>query len=469
MASQPAVKTAPVRQSGPSQGPSRKGSKPRVYDYSRYRVTIQKPEEFAAYLAGYPNKSGLALYIYRLLPKIDFGLIGMKEHTIRKVFELEQMNPEWVAREFGRGRYSFKLNDKLRDKGQTEVCSMVFEVTDPEREPVYDVRTLCLGAPENIDEINRLLEKGALIRDAAGQPRVRTERDGPMNGAAPAAVVTGSEDLIGREVVGKLILNMVEKGQQSPAQMLNQSIEIARLLRPENPQSSFTAEAVAELVIAKLGNGAVKGRAPLDPFDAWERIEAFLSKAGGGRAAAAVVAGGGSTTETMLAGVSEVLKGVAVVIPQIITGIDFIQKQKMRLAVSVNRTAGAPHQQHAPASNGAANGGGMGEQPVMTMAEKIEEIAQLAFLKMGEGMNGFDFAAYICQWHPGGLDVYRFLEPHGPVGVLGLLAMNPAAAPICNDPEKRPQLEKFLDDLFSYDPDGSAADESDEEGAAASA
>lgn len=464
MATQPAVKTAPVRQSGPAQLAPRKGARARIYDYTRYRVTIPKPEDFAQYLSGYPNKSGLALYIYRLLPKIDFGLIGVKEHTIRKVFEPEQMTPDWVAGEFGRGRYSFKLQDKLRDKGQTEVCSMVFDVTDPEREPVYDVRTLCLGAQENIDEINRLLEKGALIRDAAGQPRVRTERDGPVSGTAPVIVSSGDGDLIGRDVVGKLLISMVEKGSQSPAAMLNQSIEIAKLLRPESPQSAFTAEAVADIVLAKMGRG--NGRPPLDPFDAWERIEAFLAKAGGGARAVGAVAAvaGGSTTEGVLAGVTEVLKGAAVVIPQIIHGLEFLENQKMRLAVSVNRTAGAP-QNNAPANGTPVV---VDIQP-MSMIEKIEEVAQLAFLKMGEGMSGFDFAAYLCQWHPGGLEVYSFLEPHGAVGTLGLLAMNPAAAPLCNDPEKRPQLEKFLDDFFSYDPVGSAGEEEDESAAAASA
>jgi hypothetical protein len=445
MAVQPTVKTAP---SVPVRAP-RAASK-RTFDYSRFRLTLSKPDEFAAYLGGYPQKGGLQLYIYRLQPKIDFGLIGRKEHTIRQTFEVSEMNPDFVAREFGRGKYQFKLNDKMREKGQTEVCNMVFTIDDPELEPVYDVRTLCLGAPENLDEINRLIEKGALIRDANNVPRIRTERDGPARSEpGPVTLSGGRDEIISREFVGQALLKLITQSTQNPSDMLTQVISMAKLIRPE---SSAAPAMTVEQIIA-----LVDRQRAVDPFTNWERVQGFLDKARG--AVGSVVTA--STSESSLAGISEVLKGAAVVIPQVIAGIDFLQKQRARLAVQVNGPGTA--RTSAP---GADNNGGMDQRPQQqprTMADRIGEVAQLGYMKMREGLSGFDFAAYICQWHEGGLEVFKFLEPNGPVGFIGLMTMDPRAAAILNDPVERPQLEKFLTEFFNFDPDP-GDEEDDEEG-----
>lgn len=437
MASQAAVKTAPAGIPTGGKIPAsraRTATGTRTFDYSRSRLEITRPEDFTPYLAGYPAKSGLQLYMYRLKPKIDFALIGVKEHTIRKVFEVDDMNLEYMRREFGRGKYQWKLNDKMRDRGQTEVCSMTFDITDPELEPIYDVRTLCLGAPENIDEINRLIEKGVLLRDQNGMPRLRTDRDTP---AQAVSVSSSPGELIGRDFITQALLKLITSGTQNPADMMKQSIDIARLLRPETPASSgLTADQILDLIDKRLSMGRTD-----DPFSAWERIESFLAKARGG--AAAVV--GAATADGTLAGISDVLKSAAVVIPQVIQGIDFLQKQRMRLNVTINETPGGP---------GRVDNGNV---PQSTLADRIGEVCQLGFQKMTDGITGFDYAAYVCQFHAGGLEVYRWLEARGTAGVLGLLVMNPQAGPLLADPPQRAQLEIFLNDFFTYDPDGTGA------------
>lgn len=455
MATQSTVKTAGNRQQNGSPLRPPRGKSVRIFDYSRYRNQLSKPDDFAHYLAGYPDKMGLLAYIYRLKPKIDFSLIGLKEHTIRKTASLEEMTPEWLAQNFGRGKYQLKLNDAHRDKGQTEVCSITFDIDDPEREPIYDVRTLCLGAPDNIDEINRQLEKGVLLRDPAGQPRLRTERDGPAGPPVAPVAPAGSTDLVSRDVIGAVLLKLINQGTQNPHDMVEQSIQIAKLLRPESIAPALSADQVAEVVLAKLGRNHSRDE---DPFQTWERIESFIAKTRGTVPATSAVAGGG---DNMLAGVSDVLKSAAVLIPQIIQGVDFLQKQKARLEVSIERRAPGAGQP----------GPGAPAPAPMSMVDRIAEIAELAFIKIGEGINGFDFAAFVCQWHPGGLEVYRFLEPHGAVGVLGLFAMNPQAAPILADETKRLQLEKFLSEFFSYEPEdsGEAEDSSDAPGPVAAA
>lgn len=97
----------------------------------------------------------------------------------------------------------------------------------------------------------------------------------------------------------------------------------------------------------------------------------------------------------------------------------------------------------------------------MTLEQRIEQIARIGFDRMNEGVTGFDFAAWVCNFHPGGLEVYRFLEPGGPVGLISLAAMNPATRPLVNDPATRAQLETFLTDFFSFDPDGGASAEAE--------
>jgi hypothetical protein len=456
MATQPAVKTASTRQEKTTPAPRGRAPKSRIFDYSRYRLQLSNPDDFALYVRDYPDPSGLLAYIYRGKPKIDFGLISQKEHTIRKTANVEEMMPQWITENFGRGKYQVKLNDTNRDKGQTEVCTINYTIDDPERPPIYDVRTLCLGAPENIDEINRLLEQGVLLRDPAGVPRLRTERDGPARPDPPAAAPAGSGDLVSRDVMGQVLLKLITQGTQNPKDMMEQSISIAKLLAPQTPQLSV--DQIAEMVASRLG--ATVGRAQdQDPFTAWERMEAFIAKARGPIAVTGGAAAGSGNE--MLGGFTELLKAAAQVIPEIIRGVDYLQKQRAGLQITVERRP--PVRAQSPGAPGAPL-----EGDEMNLVARITEVAELAFVKISEGMNGFDFAAYVCNWHPGGLEVFRFLEPKGAVGVLGLLSMNPQAAPILNDPEKRPQLEKFLDEFFSYDPDGVSADEDSPPSAVAS-
>ena len=101
----------------------------------------------------------------------------------------------------------------------------------------------------------------------------------------------------------------------------------------------------------------------------------------------------------------------------------------------------------------------------MTVEQRVEEICMIGFQRMTEGVTGFDYAAYVCNFHPGGLEIYQMLEPAGAVGVIALAAMNPQTRGLVNDPAVRPQLEAFLTDFFTFSVDGS---EESPSGAAAS-
>lgn len=96
----------------------------------------------------------------------------------------------------------------------------------------------------------------------------------------------------------------------------------------------------------------------------------------------------------------------------------------------------------------------------MTLDQRIEEIAQLGFARMEQKVNGWDYAAWVCNFHPGGREIFLMLEPGGPAAVMGLAAMNPATAPLLRDAAKRAQIESFLTDFFSFDASPAGAAES---------
>jgi hypothetical protein len=415
-------------------------AKPKTADYSKFRQTFRQMEDFSRYLAGYPDKRGLLGYLYRLTPKIDNSLIGRSDSSIRKL-DVGEMTAEFVQSNFGRGKYMLKLTDANRVKGENEVAKTFIECVDPDFPSVYDPRTLLLGDPENADEIARLLQSGVLVRDGAtGAPRIRTEADSGT--AAPLdSRASGAGELLSRDMIGQLIIKLVDRGAQSPGDSLKQSIEIAKLLQgaaaPVAP--AFSAEQLADLVAARMGGGRVDQS--VDMFTNYERMEGFIQKfRPAAPAAPAALEGGGVNWAAQIPGI---LQAVIQVIPMLKT------LGGPRVPVAVPQAPPPP----AARQNGAA-------QPVQpSMGDRIAEVAALAFAKMSEGVNGFDFAAWLCAWHPGGLEVYQYLEPHGSAGVIGLLAMHPAGAGLLGDPAQRAKLESFLADFFTYDPDGGGESE----------
>ncbi len=91
-----------------------------MFDYSRYKVSFQKPEDFYQYLAGYPDKAGLMAYVYRLRPRIDLSLVGIPDSSIIQTIDANEMTEEHLGATFGRGVYMLKLNDANRPRGQQE-------------------------------------------------------------------------------------------------------------------------------------------------------------------------------------------------------------------------------------------------------------------------------------------------------------------------------------------------------------
>jgi len=317
---------------------------------------------------------------------------------------------------------------------------MVVEIDDPEIMPaVYNLKTLCLADPINQQEVARLLATGDLVRDSAtAMPRIRTEGDQP---AAPtpaaAAAVSGDSGMNG--VMGKVMLSLIDRAQETPMEKLEQSIKIAQLMRPDPPAApAIDVEQIVERVVAGL-NGAGRPSGPIDLFEAYDKVEGLLRKyrpdppAVPGAAAPAVE---GSAAWAMA--LPNILMQAKQLVPEIMQGL-----RELR---GTDRPAGF---QNGHQSNGGQNP--MQQRQEMTMQQRIEEVVVAGFDRMQHGMVGWDFAAYVCSNHPGGREVFeRLYAGGGTVGMMGLLGMNDQAAVLLRDPGTRQQIVSFLDSFFSF-------------------
>jgi len=367
-------------------------------------------------------------------------MIQLRETYIQKAVEPAQMTPEYVAERWGKGKYQIRLTDGNRPKGQQEVAKILYDLQDAEKPPVYDIRTLLIGHNENLDEVNRQISAGLLVRDASGVPRLRTASDAA--GAAPEAsnghLGNNGSDFLDRNTMGAVLLKLVERGSTPPGQAVKESIELAKMLMPP-PAPALDVEALIERVAARLAPQQSNGDGFAAALSTYERVSQFLGKANGGAAPAAA------------AGSPDSLIGWAPYLPGIITGVRQLIPEVVGAFNQFRGTAAGAAGASVPSAGVAA------PAVVLTLEQRIEEIAGLGFQRMREGVNGFDFAAYICGFHPGGLEVYQFLERSGgAVGLMALLAMNPATRPMTADVAQRAQIEVFLSDFFSFDPLGAS-------------
>ena len=429
------AESAPPVAGAPRLRKGKTGALPVSYD--RYRLTFTEPDAFLEFMRGYPNRDGVTLFLYRLVPKIDLSLIGLRESNVQKggYGDLNLFTPEAVAEKFGRGKYQVKVTDSNRLDGQREVVkACYYKLTDAEKPPVYDVRTLELGHSDNIDEVNRLITSGVLIRDASGAPRIRTAADSAAPAGAPVSSV--ASEIGGKDLVGQIVLAALNTAKQSPHDAVRDTIDVARMLTPQQP--ALDIETIVERVVARL-RPAAPAAGPLDLFSQYDQVQTFIERVRGpvaaiaGDGAAAAVTEAGSVWAPHLGGI---LAQARALIPEVVGAF-----KELRI-INGNGTANAAPQ----------NGGG---QPrVMTLDQRIEDVFKRGYESMMQGVTGFDFASWVCFHYPGGLEVYKALEPAGAQGLIAAAAMNPQARPLVNDPKLRPQLEAFLTDFFSFVPEG---------------
>lgn len=440
-----AVQTTPAQSVETSEkaGP---GRKPLPVDYENLPVAgknFSRAADFERFLSGYPDSPGVMGYVYRVRPKIDFGLIGRSETNIYETPDREKLTAAYIAANWGRGRYSVRLCDGNRPSGHQQVSKSRVDLEDCEKPPVYDIRTLVLSEPENLDEVNRQIQSGVLVRDASGVPRVRTNADGSI--AQPAGFFAGgAAPAAGEGLVEKLLVTFMGKLIESPHDRMKETFEMAKMLQPATP--AYTLEQMADLVAQRLSNGT--GVAARDPFAAWEKVEAFAARfrPAAGETISRGIEGAGA--RSLISEITDLVSGLAKAIPAVLQGYEYLQRQRAAAAArgpvivpfNQNATAGAP-----PATPAKE------EQTMLPLPERIADVSLIGFQKMKEGMKGIDYASWVFNWYPGGREVFTFLEPGGADGFIKLVKDHPAAAPLLADSVIADQLHAFLADFFDYD------------------
>lgn len=459
MATQAPVKTANGHVSPPRGRGRPKGStnlsaeerrlqqKTREIDYTRWDNKFNNPLDFYTYLVGYPDKTGLMGSLYRLQPKIDVTLIGQEEFSIHKTIDENEMQSDWVGENFGRGKYMLVLNDSNRPHGQKECATTFFDLATYPKPPVYDPRTLVLTEQKNLDEINRQVNLGVMIRDKDGRPRFRTQEDGPSHThAAPPPQQRSSGDFIGDELVKGLVAKALGGlGGIDPTTQMANAIEIAKLMQRAPAEPHLNAEQLTDTIVQRIEQRMTHRSETGDIFENYERIETFMKKfsAPGSVAVAGVDPNAG--TLGMIKGIVTELISAA---PTVIGGL--MQLQNLR-----NQQPRRPQPRRmAPPQSGQVDGPPPQPQALMTPAERILEIAKMGFENMQRGVTGRDFASYVYFFHPGGDEMFETLcEQGGAQAVLGLVSMSPELSKFVT-PASRPQVENFLDEFLAFDPGG---------------
>lgn len=420
--------------------PPNSRSKPKaegVFDFAK-TSSFQHADDWYRYLEAYPNKTGLSCYVYRLKPKIDLSLVGREETHIMMTSTPAEMTEEYIGSVFGRGKYMLRVIDKNRVAPLKQECAQVwFDCINASKPPLYDPRSLLISEPTNVDEINRLLNLGVLIRDTPNSnPRVATgaERSGNFSSNAPA-------DPYGKIDLGQVLMHLVNRGSEDPQKMVMHTIEMAKVLNGA-AGSAPDVETIINRVVDRL-----KPAAAVDPLQMYMSVAETLKKilpAGvtDSGAPAAPAENGASSWAPHLAGIFSEIRTTLRELPAVVATF-----REMRGGGSQNG-AQQPMQQQ-PQQKQA--------QPaaLAPIGDRIREVCILGFSQLNKGGKGFDFAAFIWNHFPGGQEVYRTLEPGGAAGLIGLMSMDPSASALLNDAQFRPRLEEFLSDFFTFDPEPS--------------
>jgi hypothetical protein len=440
-----------VRKQVETEGPRRRA--PRVpvlktgtpaLNYEGFRLTINDPDEFMRFMKGYPNPQGVTIFLYRLVPRIDLSLIGLEEANIQKgsIDDLHLFTLDAVAEKFGRGKYNIRVTDSNRPDGQRQVIQTCpYKLFDAEKPPVYNPQSLVLGHADNIDEVNRLISAGVLVRDASGSPRLRTVTDPPASVAPVYAAPVSPGDRSATDLLYQIAVEAFKTSRQSPTEAVKDVIGMAQFLQREPAAPSI--DQIAEAVAAKLGGGP-RGPAA-DPFAQWEKVQGFIDRAAGmvaeragvaSPAAAAAVAG--EAGSSWAPHVASIISEVRAFWPEVLHGIRLLRSEQRGSQAAVHQ-------------NGALQ--------MLPMNQRIETIFKAGFESMQRGIAGVDFARWLCisGEFPGGLEAFNLLRPGGAAGLITMAGTDARGAQIVNDATVRPQLDAFLASFFSFDPSATAA------------
>ena len=416
-------------------------------------------DEFSRFVAGYSPKDDLSAYLYRLWPVIDNRLVDPNAYKYIDVLMGPAFSLDFIGKKWGRGTYKLHLVDGAR-KGSQQLVECVFEVDDPQLEPVFEHGGLELdrGHAKNKSFVQSLKLAGRLPDLAApGAPA-----------AAPAAVDT----------LARVVSESLQQRDRSPAPAgVRDVIEMARELNSTKSDPFDLAMRINEATRGGGGGGdsAVlkllldqnrmlmeqmlkrpaapeAGGGLLDSLDVLERLEKRL--------------GGRAVEDSMPGWVKGLIEAAAPMLPGLLA---YLSRPAAAAPGAPAAAPGAPVVVAAPGAPvpaaaqvvdaAPANGGEM-------LAAKLMGIAGRGFTAFQKGVPGSAFAEGIVNTDEDGEQVYTFLMETGLETVLLYLKQHPRwSAEIA---PRESSFRMWLADFLAYgenpdagqdDPAGQAGEE----------
>ena len=381
---------------------------------------------------------GMKMYVYRLWPVIDRK---EKEHFLSKL--QEPCAEDFLLSTFGSGKYYLRLNNK---QGNT-IASHTVSVYNQQHPPRVNPEEVVVSDPENDRYFKTwgkpqpatLGDSSSAVADLA---RMALNEGNRRPSLDPQILGLWEKTNAERDNLAQRLVEMAQKQPPAsavePITMLREMLGVMREIQPPVPPAA-SIDQIADAVATRLGvvgRGAGGG----DPFSHWEKVQAFLERAGGVAPAVNPEGPGGGVA-------GDVSSSWAPHIANIISEARAFVPELMQAWFAV-RSSSAPA---AVPDDGALE--------ILPLDKRIETIFKAGFESMRRGVTGQQFAQWLCLSGemPGGLEAFNILKPAGAGGLVAMAATNPLGAQIVNDAGVRPQLDRFLADFFSFNPAGSAA------------
>jgi hypothetical protein len=229
-------------------------TKQRIKHPTEQQDTISFWERVARVTTEEWNTRGFTIYVWRVWPVIDKK---DSSHYLCKVSE--PIDPDYILRHFGSGKYLLQLNGEVDGERGKRVDSTVLSIHNPDFAPKLDPAELVASDPRNEVYFNTW---GKKPEEAKGEGIGKATGDGTAEILRIALEATGKS-----EVDPKLL----ELFQQATKQRDELASKLAELGKGDNASNVVT---VAEKLVSLLD----KGRGNAEQWQVLERLLMLMEK-----------------------------------------------------------------------------------------------------------------------------------------------------------------------------------------------
>jgi len=376
-----------------------------------------RPETFYRFTRDYPKKEAVSTYVYRLLPKINRSLVGIKTNYIG--IHIEPLDEMTLLQKYGSGMYLLKFTDSNQAKGLTQRATSKVELSDPDFPSSVDPRELVLDDEKSRPYLDDLRARGVL----KGEQVAGATNDNPAVGALADMTKQllderGKQSQLSDQFT-PILLAML---QRNP---MEEAFKIAERLKPT--ESPFNTELLKLVMVQQR-------QEPKDPFENYERIETMMDRL-------AAKSGGGSKSggwgEFLHAAPGLLQSGMNLL--GMILAVRGNQPAPPTVPVQTSVQSPAPTEPMLPP----------GELDMMNPAtiRVLQATGEKAIKAFERGIAGDHFASGLCVDEEGER-TYDLLFALGKDGILQALSMVPGLTERLSP--RRAEIEAWLESFISY-------------------